>query len=133
MSFILVKRSSLKTDTVMPSITTVDASMTEMIVANQTTWLAVAAMEIGALAKRLARDYVVLLVNIRNSLSIRSCFCTYFCPLELCSNNENFNVANLDDGICDDDLNVRECNFDVGDCCLVETVTDFCNVCECIV
>ena len=35
------------------------------------------------------------------------------------------------DGYCDDALNIPECNFDVGDCCLPNTITDFCFTCQC--
>ena len=37
----------------------------------------------------------------------------------------------IGDGYCDDALNIPECNFDVGDCCLPNKVTDFCFECEC--
>ena len=36
------------------------------------------------------------------------------------------------DGYCDDFNNNVLCNFDGGDCCLVEVKTDFCISCECL-
>ena len=37
----------------------------------------------------------------------------------------------IGDGFCDDALNIPQCNFDVGDCCLPNTITDFCFECQC--
>ncbi len=38
----------------------------------------------------------------------------------------------LGDGACDDDTNTPECEYDGGDCCLPEVITDYCDLCECI-
>ena len=35
------------------------------------------------------------------------------------------------DGYCDDVSNILECNFDGGDCCLPNKVTDYCTECIC--
>ncbi len=35
------------------------------------------------------------------------------------------------DGHCDDDLNLEDCLFDGGDCCLDEVKTEHCELCEC--
>jgi hypothetical protein len=37
------------------------------------------------------------------------------------------------DGYCDDaPYNTEECQWDGGDCCLTEVITDFCTACECL-
>ena len=35
------------------------------------------------------------------------------------------------DGICDDNANVFECDFDGGDCCGIGTIMDMCLKCQC--
>ena len=35
------------------------------------------------------------------------------------------------DGFCDDDTNIIECNYDGGDCCLPEVITEYCSECKC--
>ena len=35
------------------------------------------------------------------------------------------------DGNCQDEVNVPECGFDGGDCCLTNVVTDYCQECHC--
>ena len=35
------------------------------------------------------------------------------------------------DGICDDNANVFECDFDGGDCCGIGTIMDICLKCQC--
>ena len=51
---------------------------------------------------------------------------------------QNFSVCTLKqqkrigDGICDDDVNVKECNFDGGDCCNPDADIFFCDDCICI-
>ena len=35
------------------------------------------------------------------------------------------------DGICDDEANVYECDFDGGDCCAPNSIMDFCLQCQC--
>ena len=35
------------------------------------------------------------------------------------------------DGNCQDEVNVPECGFDGGDCCLTNVVTDYCQDCHC--
>ena len=37
----------------------------------------------------------------------------------------------IGDGVCDDENNIPECDFDGGDCC-VDTEQQHCKVCECI-
>ena len=37
----------------------------------------------------------------------------------------------IGNGICDDESNVRECNFDGGDCCGSAIIRKFCKFCEC--
>ena len=36
------------------------------------------------------------------------------------------------DGICDDLNNIFECNFDGGDCCGSNVITDYCSDCLCL-
>ena len=38
----------------------------------------------------------------------------------------------VQDGYCDDDNNIQECNFDGGDCCLEEVLEDYCSICACL-
>ena len=38
----------------------------------------------------------------------------------------------VQDGYCDDENNIPECNFDGGDCCLEEVLTDYCSICACL-
>ncbi len=38
----------------------------------------------------------------------------------------------VSDGYCDDEANIEECAFDGGDCCLVDVITNFCQICECL-
>ena len=35
------------------------------------------------------------------------------------------------DGICNDEANILDCNFDFGDCCLVAIDDTMCADCEC--
>ena len=42
------------------------------------------------------------------------------------------NPNTVGDGICDDDTNHPECNYDVGDCCLMDVNTDSCSDCNCL-
>jgi hypothetical protein len=37
----------------------------------------------------------------------------------------------IGDGLCDDDANSENCQFDGGDCCLDDVVIDFCEECMC--
>ena len=37
----------------------------------------------------------------------------------------------IGDGICDDESNVYECDFDGGDCCATNSIMDFCLQCQC--
>ena len=41
------------------------------------------------------------------------------------------NTIWVGDKYCDDNLNTRSCNYDGGDCCLQETMLDFCTTCFC--
>ena len=41
-------------------------------------------------------------------------------------------IQYLGDGYCDDANNVADCNYDYGDCCLENVITDYCTICECI-
>ncbi len=43
----------------------------------------------------------------------------------------NLNHSFIFDGLCDDELNTEKCQYDGGDCCLVELLKDKCEVCEC--
>ena len=38
----------------------------------------------------------------------------------------------IGDGICDDESNVYECDFDGGDCCGSNVNTYYCSVCACL-
>ena len=38
----------------------------------------------------------------------------------------------IGDGYCDDDANNLECNFDGGDCCGDDAITDYCLECQCL-
>lgn len=37
----------------------------------------------------------------------------------------------IGDGVCHDSVNILECNFDGGDCCMFKKNTDYCNDCIC--
>ena len=37
----------------------------------------------------------------------------------------------IGDGICDDQTNNEDCNYDGGDCCIENPNVDYCNDCEC--
>ena len=37
----------------------------------------------------------------------------------------------MGDGFCDDEVNVPECNFDLGDCCNSGSSHEFCQNCVC--
>ena len=43
----------------------------------------------------------------------------------------NCHHPNAGDGICDDENNNEHCD-DGGDCCLPETITDYCTECKCL-
>ena len=36
------------------------------------------------------------------------------------------------DGVCNDETNIAECNYDGGDCCLMNVNTDSCSDCNCL-
>ena len=36
------------------------------------------------------------------------------------------------DGICDDENNKQDCNYDGGDCCGSSVNTDYCYECQCL-
>ena len=36
------------------------------------------------------------------------------------------------DGICDDITNIIECDYDGGDCCMSDVITEFCTECLCL-
>lgn len=40
-------------------------------------------------------------------------------------------IENIGNGICEDSLNVLQCNFDGGDCCRPDRNTDSCILCIC--
>jgi hypothetical protein len=43
-----------------------------------------------------------------------------------------FPISWIDDGICDDESNTEPCQYDGGDCCLVDhTITSVCTICLC--
>ena len=54
------------------------------------------------------------------SLSLLKKKCILECQLEA-----------IADGKCQDELNVPECGFDGGDCCMTNIVTDYCQKCHC--
>ncbi len=43
--------------------------------------------------------------------------------------HSDMDLEYIGDGECDDSLNKGECNYDGGDCCLEDVVTDFCDDC----
>ena len=55
--------------------------------------------------------------------------CTCYLP-ELCATGFHPYVG---DGICNDDLNNLDCNYDAGDCCLSNVNTYHCSECSCAV
>lgn len=38
----------------------------------------------------------------------------------------------MGDGFCDDSTNVKNCDFDAGDCCIPNKVLIFCEFCKCL-
>lgn len=38
----------------------------------------------------------------------------------------------IGDGLCDDEANILECDYDGGDCCGEDVISDYCTSCECI-
>ena len=42
------------------------------------------------------------------------------------------NVAFVGNGFCNDETNIAECNYDGGDCCLINVNTDSCSECNCL-
>jgi hypothetical protein len=43
-----------------------------------------------------------------------------------------WNISWINNGLCEDVTNIEECQFDGGDCCLVDqTITGFCTICLC--
>ena len=42
------------------------------------------------------------------------------------------NVAFVGNGFCNDETNIAECNYDGGDCCLINVNTDSCSDCNCL-
>ena len=38
----------------------------------------------------------------------------------------------IGDGYCDDFTNSEVCNYDGGDCCGEDILTDYCNECQCL-
>ncbi len=52
--------------------------------------------------------------------------------MELAGDSQNIDLANFDDGICDDELNIEKYNFDNGDCCEDNAESrSFCQICLC--
>ena len=41
------------------------------------------------------------------------------------------NQMYVGDGYCDDENNNLKCNYDGGDCCLDQVLTDYCTICTC--
>ena len=44
---------------------------------------------------------------------------------------DKVDIDHLGDGICDDIVNVKECTYDGGDCCLLNTDCSYCSICSC--
>ena len=42
------------------------------------------------------------------------------------------NLGWIGDGMCDDENNISDCQYDGGDCCLDPINTQYCSVCECL-
>ena len=42
------------------------------------------------------------------------------------------NVALVGNGFCNDETNNADCNYDGGDCCLININTDSCSDCNCL-
>ena len=38
----------------------------------------------------------------------------------------------IGDGVCNDETNIVECDYDGGDCCLMNFNTDYCSDCNCL-
>ena len=52
---------------------------------------------------------------------------------DACQSDYYYNVDDgIGDGICDDDFNNEECDWDGGDCCGDDVNTIFCSECECL-
>ena len=50
-------------------------------------------------------------------------------PPKRCESKQKSRIAN---GICEDDVNVQECDYDGGDCCKQDSNINFCDDCLCI-
>ena len=56
----------------------------------------------------------------------------YDCPEHACIKSTNYCIAELlGDGICHDQNNSPYCDYDLGDCCILHKVLDFCCTCFC--
>ena len=42
------------------------------------------------------------------------------------------NITLVGNGLCDDETNILECNFDDGDCCGSNITTSHCTECQCL-
>ena len=60
----------------------------------------------------------------KDHCSTCTCFYEWLCP-----NVQN--VAIVGDGFCDDETNIDVCNYDGGDCCLLNKNIDHCKECNC--
>ena len=63
-------------------------------------------------------------------------YCTDNCECHL--EEGSYNMAGswsiyIGNGYCDDYLNKADCNFDAGDCCGPNVITDYCYECQCLV
>ena len=58
------------------------------------------------------------ITKIQVSLYSFSGFCQYY--------------SLIGDGLCDDETNTEQCDYDGGDCCVDEVLTSYCTLCECL-
>ena len=54
------------------------------------------------------------------------------CPIDVCIQSDMYCIPELmGDGVCHDNNNSKFCDFDLGDCCKPNRVTDSCCFCVC--
>ena len=59
-------------------------------------------------------------------------FVEFDCPETACVKSTNYCIEELlGDGICHDQNNGPYCDYDLGDCCILGKVLDFCCACRC--
>ena len=61
-----------------------------------------------------------------------SLLCSFKSSIEFLSILGCHNLTLVGNGLCDDETNTLECNFDDGDCCGSNITTTHCSECQCL-